>query len=86
MKKNKSIDSFYMTSKWRHKRLAILSRDGYLCRECKKYGRLREATEVHHIVHLEDNPSLRYDDDNLISLCKACHNKQHPEKGGVKRY
>lgn len=86
MNKNKTRDSFYMSSRWKHKRLRILARDKYLCRECKKYGRLRERTEVHHIIHLEDNPSLRYDDDNLVSLCKACHNKRHPEKGGVKKY
>jgi len=41
---------------------------------------MREATEVHHIKHLEDFPDLAYEDDNLVSLCHACHNARHPEK------
>ena len=72
---------FYLTAKWKRKRARILRRDGYQCQDCKRYGRMREATEVHHIKHLEDNPELAYVDDNLVSLCKSCHNARHPEKG-----
>jgi 5-methylcytosine-specific restriction enzyme A len=73
---------FYKSTRWRLKREYILKRDGYLCRECKKYGRNREARIVHHIIELEDDPSLAYENSNLVSLCYSCHNKQHPEKGG----
>jgi len=41
---------------------------------------LTPATEVHHIAHVDTAPELAWDLDNLISLCHACHNKQHPEK------
>lgn len=71
---------FYTSEKWKRKRAAILARDKYQCQICKRYGRMRQATEVHHIVHLEDDPSRAFDASNLISLCKACHNAQHPEK------
>lgn len=71
----------YTSAKWRHKREHILRRDGYMCQICKRYGRVRQATEVHHIKHADEYPELVYDDANLISLCHACHNKQHPEKG-----
>ena len=64
-----------------HKRAQILRRDGYLCQECRKYGRMTQATTVHHIQHVEDHPELAYNDDNLVSLCEKCHNKMHPEKG-----
>lgn len=74
------IEKFYGTEKWKRKRAAILARDKYQCQICKRYGRMRQATEVHHIVHLEDDPSRAFDASNLISLCKACHNAQHPEK------
>lgn len=79
---------FYVSAKWKSKRAAILRRDKYLCQECKRYGRTREAQTVHHIKHLEDNPELAFEDSNLISLCFACHNKVHPEKGagGVRKY
>lgn len=76
---------FYKTSKWKHKRLAVLRRDGYLCQNCKRYGRLTPATTVHHIQHLEDRPDLALDAKNLISLCAACHDKAHPEKGGTRK-
>lgn len=76
---------FYESRKWKRKRQQILRRDGYMCQICKRYGRMREATEVHHIQHLEDRPDLAFNNDNLISLCRSCHNAQHPEKGGDKR-
>ena len=74
------IEKFYGTEKWKRKRAAILARDKYQCQICKRYGRMRQATEVHHIVHLEDDPSRALDASNLISLCRACHAAQHPEK------
>ena len=74
----------YNDKKWKAKSKAILRRDNYECRECRKYGRIRTATTVHHIKHVDEFPELAFDNDNLISLCSACHNKQHPEKGGNK--
>jgi 5-methylcytosine-specific restriction endonuclease McrA len=71
---------FYGSEKWKRKRAAILARDKYQCQYCKRYGRMRQATEVHHIKHLEDAPELALASENLVSLCKACHNAQHPEK------
>ena len=77
---------FYRGKAWKRKRAAILRRDGYLCQECKKYGRRRDAVTVHHIQHLDEHPELAREDSNLVSLCNACHNKMHPEKGGGHRY
>lgn len=70
----------YKTSKWKKKREKILMRDNYLCRECRRYGRIKQATTVHHIKHADKYPELFYENDNLVSLCDACHNKMHPEK------
>lgn len=74
-------DFSYKSDRWERKRNAILKRDNYLCQWCKRYGRRVQATTVHHIEHVEDRPDLAYTDSNLISLCAACHNKAHPEKG-----
>jgi len=69
-------------------RRAVLRRAGYLCEECKRYGRLDKnglpvaATTAHHVKHLDDYPELAYDVTNGRALCAACHNKAHPEKGG----
>ena len=77
---------FYKSKCWQMKREHILRRDKYLCQNCKRYGRRTEAVTVHHIEHLEDRPDLALEDSNLVSLCNACHNKMHPEKGGYHRY
>ena len=79
--KGDSMEDFYKTTKWIRKRSHILRRDRYQCQECRKYGRFTEATYVHHIQHLEDRPDLALVDSNLESVCLACHNKLHPEKG-----
>lgn len=77
-----TLEQFYKSARWKKKREHILRRDKYLCRNCRRYGRIRERTEVHHIKHADEFPELWWDDSNLVSLCKACHAKQHPEKGG----
>ena len=80
-----SKEVFYTSSAWKKKRSMILRRDKYLCQNCKRYGRQRQATMVHHIKHYEDAPELALTDSNLISLCSDCHNKAHPEKAGGRK-
>jgi 5-methylcytosine-specific restriction endonuclease McrA len=75
------MTDFHRSARWRRKRAAILRRDKYLCVECKKYGRISEAVIVHHIKPVEEYPELGYISSNLESLCAACHNAKHPEKG-----
>lgn len=71
---------FYGSTTWKAKRESILRRDGYKCQNCKRYGKSTPATTVHHIKPFEDFPELALENKNLISLCEACHNKEHPEK------
>ena len=65
--------------RWREQ---VLKKAGYLCQECARYGRKTEATVAHHIKHADEYPELRYVVSNGRALCAACHNKEHPEKGG----
>lgn len=44
-----------------------------LCVECQKHGRVRAATEVHHIVPIVRAPHLRLELSNLVSVCRSCH-------------
>ena len=74
----------HKSMRWKKKREQILRRDKYMCQDCKRYGKRVDATEVHHIKHVDEYPELAFDSSNLISLCAACHNKRHPEKGGNK--
>lgn len=75
----------YKGKRWERVRAAALRRDKYQCQWCKRYGRNRQATTVHHIKHTEDYPELVYNLDNLVSLCSSCHNKAHPEKSKAAR-
>lgn len=74
-------NEFYHTYRWHMLRDKILRRDKFLCVECVRYGKHTQATTVHHVKERDDYPELRYDASNLESLCAACHNKKHPEKG-----
>ena len=60
-------------------------------------GTKRLLSTVHHVCHVRDHPELalsRYYKDfstgrkekNLIPVCKACHNKLHPEKNKRKHH
>lgn len=77
---------FCKTRRWQSMRKAVLRRDKYLCVDCKRYGRLTQATTVHHVKHYDEHPELALEPSNLVSLCAACHNKRHPEKGGARKY
>ncbi|MGE8439936.1 MAG: HNH endonuclease [Pseudomonas palmensis] len=63
-------------SEWRRLRLLVLKRDGWICRcaECQAAGRVRNASEVDHIVPKAeggtDHPS------NLAAINPDCHKRK----------
>lgn len=65
----------YKTTKWKKKRKHILMLDGYKDVLEARYGRMKEATIVHHIYPAEKYPEYEYCDWNLISVSEATHNK-----------
>lgn len=67
----------YTCSRWRHKRKHILNRDEGMCRNCIRYGKVRDATTVHHVWPTEEYPEYQWADWNLVSLCSKCHNEMH---------
>ncbi len=77
---------FYKSAAWKRRRAEILKLDRNECQMCKAEGRYSRAVTVHHVHHLKDRPdlALSFRDEegqrNLVSLCKQCHNKVHPEK------
>jgi 5-methylcytosine-specific restriction enzyme A len=84
-KRNREARTFYKSKAWEKCRKVVLQRDNYLCRKCLEQGRIAPADMVHHIEELTDNPELALNEDNLISLCNTCHNKEHPEKRNGKK-
>ena len=55
----------------------VLDRDNYTCQSCK--GKSKDnRKEVHHIIFRSNNGSD--DPENLITLCKSCHDSLHDNK------
>ena len=76
----------YQTRRWRNLRQIKLI-DAPLCEMCEKRGITRPAVDVHHITSFvgasseEQRLFLAYDYDNLMSLCKECHQRIHNHHG-----
>lgn len=63
--------------RWQNLRRQALRRDKLRCQEAARYGRVEEATHVHHIWPVEDYPEYAYCLWNLVSLTKANHEAMH---------
>lgn len=63
---------------------AVLARDKWTCQKCGKKG---DFIRAHHIIGFNDQPNLRTNVDNGITLCKQCHVSFHSiyGKGGHSR-
>ncbi|RFB74328.1 MULTISPECIES: HNH endonuclease [unclassified Herbaspirillum] len=66
-------------SKWTEIRKRILARDNGLCQPCLKQQRSTRAKHVDHIIRKADGGSDR--DDNLQSICVACHRTKTATEG-----
>lgn len=58
----------------------ILKRDSYRCQRCMKPKCGGKGLHVHHLRSWAGNPSLRFDPENAITLCSACHAWVHSKK------
>lgn len=77
--KNKQIESFRNSAAWQETREAVLNRDLHLCQAClhRMTGTIKplngDELSVHHICKVESNWDLRFEMDNLITLCRRHH-------------
>lgn len=57
-----------------------------LCEMCLQKGKVEPSTECHHIKPFmqgrddDEKMQLATDSDNLIALCKSCHEQMHHKK------
>ena len=59
---------------WAWQEFAIEYRKRHpLCMDCMARGVTEATAEVHHKRRLRDFPELKYDENNLMSLCSTCH-------------
>lgn len=75
----KLYQEYLKREEWKAKRIEILDRDEYACRNCGS----REELQVHHRQYHRDKvtkeilPPWKYDEENLITLCQTCHQEGH---------
>ena len=67
--------AYMASSQWRDIRLTVIKRDRYECQMCGIDG---VPLEVHHITY-ERLGHEHYDD--LVSLCRTCHQSVHDRYG-----
>jgi 5-methylcytosine-specific restriction protein A len=72
-----SKDKFYSTKAWEAMRMRVIRESRHKCQNCARYGKMQDATTVHHANPIEERPDLRLKRWNLIALCDECHNKMH---------
>jgi hypothetical protein len=58
---------------WKSKRFEILKRDNFECTSCPE----TQSLHVHHTVYYNNRLPWEYFDEELITLCKTCHDKAH---------
>ncbi len=64
-----------LQSKWLRVKKAAFERDGYKCQMC---GSQKDLCG-HHVQERAKHPELAYEVNNIVTLCKSCHAKQHPQ-------
>lgn len=84
------VEEFYWTEDWRELKEEVKDFYHNECQECLKKGIYTRADCVHHVKQVRQYPALAlsmyYIDEKgnkqkqLVPLCNACHNKEHPEK------
>ena len=76
--------SFYNTTKWKELRLLKLQMNP-LCEHCLRENKITPATEVDHIIPIQQRPDLALDINNLQSLCKPCHSRKTAQETNQKK-
>lgn len=59
--------------RWQKKRLEILSRDDWSCKNC---GYTEETLHVHHCYYEKGKKPWEYPDTSLLTLCATCHQEE----------
>ena len=71
---------------WKVARKRATLRDNHSCRCCGEKQKVGEFFDVHHITPYEsfENKWEANSLENLITVCRKCHSKFHPNYKGVR--
>lgn len=65
---------------------ATYRRDNYRCQRCGRGKTVRKGLHVHHFRSWAQNPELRFDPSNVVTLCKFCHEWVHSNENVNREY
>ena len=71
-----AVNRFYRSAAWQQARLIKITSSNGRCELCGGIGE-----EVHHSIHVTpanvNDSEITLNQENLVLLCKECHNKEH---------
>ncbi len=82
---SKDKAKFYNSNAWKHLRSKKISEQP-LCELCLQRGMTKPGQEVHHAIKFFDQYNeadkwlLLLDPDNLVTVCKSCHQHIHKQR------
>lgn len=81
---DKRINRFYRSTEWQQARLIKITSANGICEKCGSIGE-----EVHHVIHINstniEDINVTLNQENLVLLCKKCHNEEHDRFKGSKQ-
>jgi 5-methylcytosine-specific restriction endonuclease McrA len=80
---------WYKTARWQRLSRSVIERDGFICQwpGCGKFEPKRSMLVADHRTPHRGDETLFWDENNLWTLCKPCHDsrKQREERSGSMR-
>ena len=74
---------YLRSPRWRLLRWLRKVRDGGVCRECLRHGRInRRHLQVHHTMYVNKGGAFWAEFGDLTTLCDSCHAKRHGKAAG----
>lgn len=77
---------FYASKEWQILRDYKYRLANGLCEKCLSQGIVKQGKEVHHIKPIETNWDMRLNIDNLVLLCRDCHNAIHDRQSDFQKF
>ena len=69
--------------RWQKKRLEIMQRDGFACQNCLNAD---AELNVHHKIYRKGASPWEYEEHELVTLCKPCHEDVTDKDAAIKEW